>query len=319
MVTLLVLIGMTIYQTRREKQQDTAPLATRSDEAFVETLASGPNDLQALEETQAEHLFQAVTDKVPLAAEEMPAYWRLMRWSMTQKFDDLWERSHKDLYLTHLAEAPQKHRGELVGLKLSLRRSASFVAPQNSAGAKTVYEAWGVTDESRGNFYCLVFYDKPPELPIHPDIHEEARFVGYFLKLLAYQDPMDKTRWAPLLVGRLRWAENPARVALQRSRHVWSYWLWGSLAVVAVVAVWTNRYLEGSRALLTPPQDVDHASVEKWLETGMTESGPTSDKLVSSWGDANGDEADFDLSPRTRTPSIFDSPPAEQDGTDAPK
>lgn len=320
MLTLLILIGMTIYQTRQEKRDDTAPLATKSDAKFVETLVAGPNDWQALEETQVGHLFQAVTDKAPLAAEEMPAYWRLMRWSMTQSFDELWERAHKDRYLTHLAEAPEKHRGELVGLTLSIRRTASFAAPQNSAGVKTVYEAWGVTDESRGNFYCLVFYDKPPELPIHPDVHEEARFVGYFHKLLTYQDPLDKTRWAPLLIGRIRWRENPARVALQRTRHVWSYWLWGTLAVIVVVVVWTNRYLERGRALLTPPQqEVDHASIEQWLETGMTEDASPTDGPRSRWNDAGGEVADSDALLRPETPSIFDSHPTSGDGPEPSK
>ncbi len=269
MVTLLTLIGLTIYQTRQEKRDDTSPLATKSEAAFVETLVAGPNDLQALQATEATEQFQAVSDKTPLTAEEMPSYWRLMRWSMTQTFDELWERAHQDRYLTHLGQTPEKHRGELIALKLSLRRSASFEAPKNSAGVKTVYEAWGVTDESRGNFYCLVFYDKPPEVPIHPDVHEEAQFVGYFHKLLSYQDPLDKTRWAPLLIGRIRWRENPARVALQQSRYVWSYWLWGSVAVTFVVVVWTNRYIERGRALLERSPEVDHASIEKWLETGL--------------------------------------------------
>ncbi|MEK6258741.1 MAG: hypothetical protein AABP62_08975 [Planctomycetota bacterium] len=314
MLTLLALIGMTIHQTRQEKREDTAPLATKSDAEFVETLVPGPNDTQALEESQAENLFQAVTDKAPLAAEEMPSYWRLMRWSMTQTFDELWERARKDRYLTHFAEAPQKHRGELVGLKLSLRRTASFEAGKNSAGAKTVYEAWGVTDESRGNFYCLVFYDKPPELPIHPDVHEEAQFVGYFHKLLTYQDPLDKTRWAPLLIGRVKWRENPARVALQRTRHVWSYWLWGSLAVVAVVVVWTNRYLDRGRAQLPPPQEVDHASIERWLETGMTEDASPTDGPASRSDDAGVAGADADRLSRPGRPSIFDSHPGSGDG-----
>ncbi len=314
MLTLLILIGMTIYQTRQEKRADDAPLATKSDVEFVETAVPGPNDLQALEETQAKDLFQAVTDKSALAAEEMPAYWRLMRWSMTESFDDLWERAHKDRYFTHLAQAPEQHRGELVGLKLSVRRTASFPAPRNSAGAKTVYEAWGVTDESRGNFYCLVFYDKPPELPIHPDVHEEVQFVGYFHKLLTYQDPLDKTRWAPLLIGRLRWRENPARVALQQTRHVWSYWLCGALAVIAVVVVWTNRYLERGRAMLTPPQEVDHSTIEGWLDTAMMGDTSPTDGTSSRWDDAGDNVADSGEMPRPEMPSIFDSHPTSAEG-----
>lgn len=312
MLTLLVLIGMTIYQTRQQMRQDTTSQATKSDAEFVETLLSGPNDLQALEESQANEQFQAVSDKAPLAAEEMPAYWRLMRWSMTQSFDELWERAHKDRYLTHLAETPEKHRGELVGLTLSLRRTTSFTAPQNSAGAKTVYEAWGVTEESRGNFYCLVFYDKPPELPIHPNVHEEARFVGYFHKLLTYQDALDKTRWAPLLIGRLKWRENPARVALEQTRHIWAYWLVGALLLMPVVVIWTNRYLDRGRTLLMPLQEVDHASIERWLETGVAaDASPTEmpelDGLGLRPGDAWSENADADARERTVKSSDVDS------------
>ena len=307
---LLALIGTTIYQTRLEKRKDDSPLATKSDAEFVETLVSGPNDRQAFEETQARELFQAVTDKAPLAAEEMPSYWRLMRWSMTERFDETWERAHKDLYFTHLAEAPEKHRGELVALKISLRRTVSFAAPKNSAGVKTVYEAWGVTDESRGNFYCLVFYDKPPELPIHPDVHEEAEFVGYFHKLMTYQDPLDKKRFAPLLIGRVRWRENPARVALRNSQGVWSYWLLGSLAMIGMVFVWTNNYLQRGRDLLMPPQEVDHSSVEKWLDAGMVEDSAAEDGPRSRREADGSGTLDSDASTAA---SLFDSSPTSEE------
>src|SRR5258708_4594257 len=57
-----------------------------------ETLMSGPTDLDAQESESAEREFQAVTDREPLAAEEMPAYWRLLRWSGSQPFDELRSR-----------------------------------------------------------------------------------------------------------------------------------------------------------------------------------------------------------------------------------
>ena len=317
MLTLLALIGVTIYQTRLQERQDTSPVATKSDAEFVETLVGGPNDLQALEESQAEYQFQAVTDKAPLAAEEMPAYWRLMRWSMTQSFDELWERAHKDRYFTQFAEFPQKHRGELVALKLSVRRTVPFPALQNSAGAKAVYEAWGVTNESRANLYCVVFYDKPPELPIHYKIHEEVEFVGYFLKLMTYQDSMDKTRWTPVLIGRLRWRENAAQVALQNSQHGWTYWLCGLVAVIVAVVVWTNRYLERGRALLTPqPTEADHASIERWLENGATGDASPDDGPGPRRYDAWIDEMDSVAHSQSVTPPDADS---RQSFGDAPK
>lgn len=245
-----------------------------SEGKFVETLVTGPNDQQPFEQSQAEYIFQAISDKAPLAAEEMPAYWKLMRWSMTESFDDLWQRARKDLYFTHLAESPEKHRGKLIGMKVSLRRSLAHDEVKNSAGAKQVYEAWGVTNESRTGLYCLVFYDKPPELPISPSIHEEAQFVGYFLKLFAYDDAMDKTRWAPILVGRLRWRENPIRSSLKRQREEQELWPWvfgGAAIVVGFVGLWTRRYLRAGQ-LQHDEGEVNHAAIEQWLDNN-TNSG----------------------------------------------
>lgn len=257
-----------------------------------ETRVSGPNDKQPFEHSQAKYLFQAITDKEPLAREEMPAYWKLMRWSMTESFDDLWERSRKDIYFTHLAEAPEKFRGELIGLKISLRRALAHDAEENSAGAKQVYEAWGVTNESRSGLFCLVFYDKPPELAIKPSIHEEATFVGYFLKQFTYEDAMGKKRWAPLLIGRLRWRENLVRSALRQQREGSDPWPWfivgGGLVVLIVAWKWTRPASGNGFSPLrdSPP---DHAAIERWLEDGAPERTPITPEIFADWDGSEGD------------------------------
>lgn len=284
MVMMLWVVAMLIYWARDpamwrwmadDVQDDADATATPHDKPAAaeteiqETLVSGPNDRQPFESSQAEYIFQAVTDKEPLSREEMPAYWKLMRWSMTESFDDLWERSRKDLYFTHLAEAPDKYRGTLVGMKVSLRRALAHETEENSAGAKQVYEAWGVTNESRSGLYCLIFYDKPPELAIKPSIHEEATFVGYFLKLFSYEDAMGTKRWAPLLIGRLHWRENVTRSALRRQREIGDPWGWlivgGGLLVVAIAWIWTRPTRSQNQASATQP---DHAAIEHWLESG---------------------------------------------------
>ena len=259
---------------------DSAPAEKKSDE----TLVIGPNDQQPFEHSQAEYLFQAVTDKEPLAREEMPAYWKLMRWSMTESFEDLWERSRKDLYFTHLAETPEKYRGELIGLKLSLRRALAHDAEENSAGAKQVYEAWGVTNESRTGLYCVVFYDKPSELAIKPSIHEEATFVGYFLKQFTYEDAMGVKRWAPLLIGRLHWRENLARTALRRQHNDGYLWQWLIVAVAVVVfgVAWKWTRPSGSQSLDATALP-DHAAIERWLENGAPEAPPGSGGIFTEW------------------------------------
>jgi len=282
---------------------------------LAETLVSGPNDQQPLEHSQAEYLFQAVTDKEPLAREEMPAYWKLMRWSMTESFDDLWERSRKDIYFTHLAEAPEKYRGELIGLKVSLRRALAHEAEENSAGAKQVYEAWGVTNESRSGLYCLVFYDKPPELAIQPSIHEEATFVGYFLKQFTYEDAMGKNRWAPLLIGRLHWRENVTRSALRRQRNDGYLWQWLIVAgaVVVLGVAWKRTRPSGNQNLdaMAPP---DHAAIERWLENGAPEpegSTSTTAEALTEWAETANSESE----PRLAT---FPKQPANSPFGDVP-
>lgn len=288
---------------------DSAPEEKKSEE----TLVSGPNDQQPFEHSQAEYLFQAITDKEPIAREEMPAYWKLMRWSMTQSFDELWERSRKDLYFTHLAEAPEKYRGELIGLKVSLRRALAHEAEEkNSAGAKQVYEAWGVTNESRSGLYCLVFYDKPAELAIQPSIHEEATFVGYFLKQFTYEDAMGTKRWAPLLIGRLRWRENVTRSALRRQRTNGDYWQWliigGAALVIGVAWKWTRPSRGQSSDATAPP---DHAAIERWLDAGAPEAPPQSEGILADWDspdDADAESRPALLSKDSRNPQSGDVP-----------
>lgn len=327
MVVMLWVVGMAIYWARDpgmwkwladdvqdeaaappKLNQDSAPAEKKNDE----TLVTGPNDRQPFEQSQAEHLFQAITDKEPIAREEMPAYWKLMRWSMTESFDDLWERSRKDLYFTHLAEAPHKYRGELIGLKVSLRRALTHETEENSAGAKQVYEAWGVTNESRSGLYCLVFYDKPPELAIQPSIHEEATFVGYFLKQFTYEDAMGKKRWAPLLIGRLHWRENLTRSALRRHRHNGNHWQWLIVAgAVVVLAVAWKRTRPSHRQGLDVTAPPDHAAIESWLDAGAPEDPSRFDGILAEW---EGSESDT----KSRPVSLSKDPRISQSGDALP-
>lgn len=332
MLMLLVVIGMLIVQTRKasmwrwavsdKDDESTANANQPKSEAaedegddFTETLVTGPNDRQAFERSQAEYQFQAITDKAPLAAEEMPSYWRLMRWSKTEPFDDLWERAHKDRYFTHLAQNPEKHRGELIAMRISLRRALSHPqeTKKNAAGVEQVYEAWGVTDESRTGLYCVLFYDSPPQLPLRPNIHEQVQFVGYFLKLFTYEDALGKTRWAPLLVGRLRLRENSAQMAMRQKESETRAlpWLLGGAAVLFVgLVLWTRHYLASSSVAGLQPVTTDHQGIEHWLETGGEALASTGDL---GWEEVREDEND------SRPPTLprIESPPSFDD--DAPR
>jgi hypothetical protein len=180
------------------------PAAHDGEEAVGLSAPTGPNDQDVEEQEAIEEEFQAVSDKAPLAAVEMPAYWRLATWASHSPAANLKARARRDRVFTHFLQAPAAHRGELVRLRLHVRRTVSFPAPaDNPLGVKDVYEAWGRTDESRAFPYVVVFTERPKGFPIKDSVREDATFYGYFLKLLSYEAHDGKERVAPLLIGRL--------------------------------------------------------------------------------------------------------------------
>ncbi|HEX4146621.1 MAG TPA: hypothetical protein VHY91_24175 [Pirellulales bacterium] len=191
-----------------------AKAATPADPFAWETVVrkpglKGPLDSDPKQRDAVNEQFKAVVDFAELASVEMPAYWSLMRWSRAQSFGELQQRARRggvDVFFKDFAEEPEKHRGELVQLELHVVRALTFDVGANPAGIKRVYEAWGVTDnDSRSNPYVIVFSEKPPQMPLGAKIDEEGTFVGYFLKDMGYEAHDNARRFAPLLIGRLRW------------------------------------------------------------------------------------------------------------------
>lgn len=201
----------------------------------AESVFAGLNDLDEDEAQNFEHEALVLRDKKPLQGYEMPAYWRLVQWSLTQPWADEIKRSMKDVPFTHLFETPKKFRGKLIHLHLHVRRVLEYDAPENELGLEKLYEAWGATDDSKSYLYCVVFAEKPPGLPIGTEVYCDAEFTGYFLKTLAYQG-FEKPLPAPLLIGRIR-VDNPVK-PLEERRDPATAWmiLWG-LVVAAVVGI----------------------------------------------------------------------------------
>jgi hypothetical protein len=235
--------------------------------APVETIIPGPTDLDPEEREIALEHFQAITDKQPLVAEEMPTYWRFMRWSRASSFRELQKRARRDLMFTHLWQEPEIHRGELVELRLHVRRVLSWDAPENSAGVKKIYEAWGNTDESKSFPYVLVFSELPPNLPLGDDLLEEAVFVGYFMKNLPYT-AYDVNRSAPMLIGRLEWRVNTGRQALQEAKKTNELGFWQTSIVVAAALLMLGFGWFSWRSRKRPdaPSHADEAKVNGWIE-----------------------------------------------------
>ncbi len=212
----------------------------------------------------------AVTDKTPLGKEEMPAYWRLMAWEEHQSLAALRERAAKNVTFRELWQQPDRWRGKLVELTLHLGRTKEVdELADNELGMKSVHEVWGWNSESQPYWFWLVCPDLPPGMP-EGTIQEEATFVGYFLKLLPYEDHQGKTLTTPLLVGRLVWHPMPASPATPRDEWTWVAYPAGAIVAVMLLSrAWTSlgfgRRKAARHDALEPR--VDEHAVESWLES----------------------------------------------------
>ena len=168
-----------------------------------ETLVPGPNDLDDASADEMRQLLDFVVDRAPLKTREMHAYWKLIDWSRTEPIRELERRAKTNIPFKDFWEQPNRYRGELIRLRLHVRRVLQYDAPANPSNIKTVHEAWGWTDDSLSFPYVIVFPEAPAGLPIGQDVRTEVVFTGYFLKIMTYT-AFDHPRGAPLLVGRVR-------------------------------------------------------------------------------------------------------------------
>ncbi len=222
-------------------------------------LHTDEEEIDALQEEM-----QAIGDMTPLAAEEMPAYWRMVKWAYSKPGDELRKLARTDLQFTHLFQDPDKYRGALVNVKLHVRLMRQNEAAENSAQVTRVYEAWGPSEESQTFPYCVVFVDVPPGIEIKGSCFLDARFVGFFHKKMWYMDAMGVERTAPLLIGRMLYDEAAAKQN-QPDEGLNVRWIIGivvSLVGLVLLVQWWAR--------VKPPTQrmpmIDEATVDSFLE-----------------------------------------------------
>jgi hypothetical protein len=232
-----------------------------------EVIVPGPTDQVESEAASARSLFEAVSDRAPLAKIEMPAYWRCLKWARAQSFADLERRSVKHIVYTQLWEQPDKYRGKLIRLRLHIRRILDWEASENSAGVRRVYEAWGWTDESKSFPYVVVFSDIPDGMQLGDNLQEEGLFVGYFLKTIAYT-AYNKNRSSPLLLGRMKWLGStpPAPPVVSGSDWFWIGAVGLPLVLLIVSGTWFQ--MRRLRRVKLPAAPADEAEMENWFRNG---------------------------------------------------
>jgi hypothetical protein len=252
-----------VAQVEPPEKTGANPIATTAPAAANETVVPAPTDLDKAEWDKSATLFEALSDKTVLAPEEMPAYWRCMKWARAQTFAEMDHRAARDVDRLRLLEQPEKYRGRLLRLRLHIMRILDWDAHENSAGVKHVYEAWGWTDQSN-DLYVTVFSELPEGMKLGEKLHEEGVFVGYFLKDLGYQ-ALNRNRIAPLLVGRMHRVASAAPSPLI-ARSDWN-WLW-MLAIPFVAigfsAAWL-RFRRNRRSAAPVPSPTDEAEMEEWF------------------------------------------------------
>jgi hypothetical protein len=264
----------------------------------------GPADESPLEQEEIQRFFEVVTDKQGISDTDMPAYWRLLKWSRSRSFADLEERANRDVPFAALWQEPEKHRGELIRLRMHVQQIVKWDdVPENSAGVKTTFDLAGGTDESRGNPYVVVCSELPPEIKVQTKAHAEVVFVGYFLKILKYEG-FAATRGAPVLIGRVRAVASSAHVASQKSAQLITLLVIGSAVIVAVIIL-VAVYRVTRRSRRVPwkpgPPALSNDNIESWLEnipSGEAETAPTGMARFSTAMASNG-KADHPVSPES--------------------
>ena len=173
-----------------------------------------------------------------MSRREMPAYWELVRKTANSSFNELREVSNSKTNFNDFYSNPAKHRGELVSLDIVVRRVTRIEAEAgNSAGASSIYEIWGSTEQSHAWLYVFITDKLPNGFNEETLLRKKTAFAGYFLKLLAYHpgsaSPNANPLLSPLMVGRFKDIQQ-AKPTLE-SRPPW----WASLGVIAIIVLAT--------------------------------------------------------------------------------
>lgn len=257
-IGMLGVLLLLILQARREetwrwltgegKRAESAIAAPVSPEVYpAETYAKQfvtddktlGTDQDSEEQEGAGEEFLAMSDKtLSIQPEEMPAYWRLFGWAERQSLKDMRKRAAKRPIYHQFAELSDQQRGKLFEIKLKVRRVLSFLAPENPAGVKKVYEIWGATDESQAWPYVVLTSELPKGMPEGTSVSEDAYFSGYFLKLQGYHEggakPNAPPLSAPLLIGKVAWLPT-VKVAVNPPAPTWVIWV--GLAICGMIGV----------------------------------------------------------------------------------
>jgi hypothetical protein len=148
-----------------------------------------------------------VVDKARLTPRENPGYLTLLERIRSVDPATLALDSRRDVVYSQLLDNPRRYRGLPIHIEGTARRTLFQPAEESQLyREKAFYESYVFTGDSQNFPYILVFEEPPEDLLVGDDLFQRVVFDGYFFKLLRYK-AADAERYAPMLIGRVRYAE----------------------------------------------------------------------------------------------------------------
>jgi hypothetical protein len=255
-----------VAELESNRDADSSPAAVSR-----EKIEPGPTDTEPAEWEAIKKEFAAIDDKTALGAEEMPAYWRLMKWSRSQSYADLRRRAEREVPFTKLFDDPDRFRGKLIGFKLHVRQVVDWEVSEDTnfgTGVERVYELRGATEQSLSFPYIVVVSELPEKMPRGMNVFEDVMFVGYFLKNMLYTDGMGTQRASPLLIGRLQWRQSPVlKTREQAGQDFWWMTVIGGVVLLAIIVASWWLGPKRRRAAVDPVQaETEEDAIRRFAE-----------------------------------------------------
>lgn len=266
----------------------------------AEAVVSGPTDEDPEEQEFVKEAFQAIEDyRLAITPTEMPAYERVVQWAINQPYQQLAQRSRRDVKLARLMNAPDEYRGKLVGVTLNVKRvepwDLKIYADDSPRGPDAkpekvlkLYEAWGTTWEGKAWPYLVILVDVPPEMPIGDGIEEKVSFAGYFFKIQKYYDKLHRENHCPVLIGRAQWEPAPAGPKLTQSDVYATYAIIAAVVLIAVIGLLSALLGRKRRPALAGSAAMSSAApgIEEWFDQPEGEGNKSTPSGDSILGDA---------------------------------
>jgi hypothetical protein len=236
----------------------------------------------------------AVADNTFNQPEEMFAYYRLLRWEMAQSAEQLQAKAIQNPRYGDFFQRPEFYRGKLVEFQLRVRRVLLHedLEKDNLAGVDRVWELIGYNDTSGQNFYMCVTDKLPEKMSYGEKVVEDGRFVGFFFKLMRYEDQQGKNRAIPVFIGKFIWDPPIPQKATPEAQMREIYWVLVAAAVLGAFLVgrWAVRAMNPSTGRSSMRDDPSLQMLRRRRSMGKDSDEESID--IDSWLDQTENDVD---------------------------